>query len=205
MAYEVNVTLIPSGLAGISEEQIAQHWRLYEGYVAQVNTLRAELESLRKSGTRGSTLYADRRRRLGFEYNGMVLHEFYFANLKAGVPDLSGTSSLKKALTGQFGSFAAFKEDFVAAGTTRSVGWAMLCLDPTTGALNNHFIQLHEDGNIAGFAPLLVMDVWEHAYMVDYGASDRAAYITAFFGNVNWPLVEKRFAEAAAGRIPRRA
>jgi len=75
MAYEVNVTLIPSGLTGISEEQIAQHWRLYEGYVAQVNTLRAELESLRRSGKGASALYTDRRRRLGYEYNGMVLHE----------------------------------------------------------------------------------------------------------------------------------
>lgn len=205
MAYEVNVMLRPSGLTGISEEQIAQHWRLYEGYVAQVNTLRAELESLRKSGKGGSTLCADRRRRLGFEYNGMVLHELYFANLRAGVPDLGGTSALKKALTGQFGTFAAFKEDFVAAGSTRSVGWTLLCLDPTTGALNNHFVQLHEDGNVAGFAAILVMDVWEHAYMVDYGAGGRASYITAFFGNVNWPLVEKRFAEASAGRIPPRA
>ncbi len=205
MTYEVNTQLKPTGLSGISEEQIAQHWRLYEGYVAQVNTLRTELKGLREAGKGSSALYADRRRRVGFEYNGMVLHELYFANLKARVPEPGETSALKKALTGQFGNFEAFKEDFVTAGTTRSVGWAILYLDPMTGALTNHFVQLHEDGNVAGFVPILVMDVWEHAYMVDYGAGGRAPYIKAFFSNINWPVVEKRYTDATLAMIPTRA
>jgi Fe-Mn family superoxide dismutase len=204
MTYEVNSTLKPHGLTGISENQIAQHWRLYEGYVAQVNTLRTELQALRREGKGASPLYADRRRRFGFEYNGMVLHELYFGNLRAQTNELSATSALKKALTGQFGTFDSFKEDFVTAGSTRSVGWAILSLDPASGSLNNQFVQLHEDGNIAGFVPILVMDVWEHAYMVDYGASGRAEYIKAFFSNVNWPVVAQRFSDANEGRIPRR-
>jgi Fe-Mn family superoxide dismutase len=204
MLYEVNLALKPTGLAGISEDQIAQHWRLYEGYVSQVNTLRSELASLRSEGKGGSAAYADRRRRLGFEYNGMVLHEYYFGNLKTGSPELGATSTLKKALTEQFGSFESFKDDFVNTGTTRSVGWAILYLDPAARALNNHFVQLHEEGNVGGFTPLLVMDVWEHAYMVDYGAGGRAQYIKAFFSNVNWPVVEKRFADASAGKTPAR-
>lgn len=202
MAYEVKSTLKPAGLSGISEDQIAQHWRLYEGYVAQVNGLRDELATLRRDGKIATPLYADRRRRLGFEYNGMVLHEYYFANLKAGMPEPGAASALTKALTGQFGSFDAFKEDFITTGASRSIGWAILYLDPATGTLNNHFVQLHEEGNVAGFAPVLVMDVWEHAYMVDYGAGGRAQYMKAFFSNVNWPVVEKRFADAGAGRIP---
>jgi len=201
MMYEVRAALRPARLAGISEEQIAQHWHLYEGYVAQVNALRSELDALRKESKSASAIYADRRRRFGYEYNGMVLHEYYFGNLKAGVPDLTGTSALKKALTGQFGSFDRFQEDFVNAGSSRSVGWAILYLDPRTGTLTNLFVQLHENGNVAGFVPILVMDVWEHAYMVDYGASGRGDYIKAFFSNVNWPIVEKRFTEAGAGRI----
>jgi len=204
MTYEVNLSLKPRALEGISEEQVAQHWRLYEGYVAQVNALRTELQTLRRDGKSSSALYADRRRRFGFEYNGMVLHELYFGNLAARTDQLGVMSPLKKALTGQFGTFDGFKEDFVAAGSTRSIGWAMLTLDPTTGNLNNQFVQLHEDGNIAGFFPILAMDVWEHAYMVDYGASGRADYITAFFSNVNWPLVEQRFVDASQGRIPKR-
>jgi Fe-Mn family superoxide dismutase len=203
MAYEVKTALKPTGLAGISEEQIAQHWRLYEGYVTQVNNLRKELETLAKEGKGATPLYADRRRRLGFEYNGMVLHEYYFGNLKAGVAE-PGDGALKKAIVAQFGTFDAFKDDFVNTGASRSIGWAILYLDPATGTLNNHFVQLHEDGNVAGFVPVLVMDVWEHAYMVDYGAGGRGQYIKAFFGNVNWPVVEKRFADATAGKIPAR-
>jgi Fe-Mn family superoxide dismutase len=204
MVYEVHSELRPSKLSGISEEQIAQHWRLYEGYVGNTNTLREELQTLRRAGKADTPAYADRRRRFGFEYNGMVLHEYYFGNLKAQVPEPSGTSVLKKALTGQFGAFDAFKDDFVRAGATRSIGWAILYLDPATGTLNNHFVQLHEEGHVAGFLPILVMDVWEHAYMVDYGASGRSEYIKAFFNNVNWEIVQRRYTEAGAGRIPTR-
>ena len=134
----------------------------------------------------------------------MVLHEYYIGNHKAKEAEPSGSSPLKKANTGSFGTFDGFKDDFVQAGSTRSVGWAILYLDPATGILNNHFIELHEDGSVAAFMPLLVMDVWEHAYMVDYGASGRTSYIHSFFANVNWPVVEKRFADATAGKIPRR-
>jgi len=204
MAYEAASAIKPTGLAGISQDAIDQHWKLYEGYVTNTNTLRADLEKLRKDGQGGTALYADRRRRFGFEYNGMVLHEYYFSNLKAGVAQPGDGSALKKALAEQFGSFNAFHDDFVATGTSRSIGWVILYLDPVTGALNNHFIQLHEDGNVASFAPILVMDVWEHAYMVDYGAGGRGAYIKAFMNNVNWQVVEQRFADAKAGKVPKR-
>lgn len=196
MAYEPKTTLKPTGLNGISEEQIAQHWKLYEGYVTQTNALRTELEGLRKEGKGGTPQYADRRRRFGFEYNGMVLHEYYFGNLKAGVAEPKADSALVKALAEQFGSFDAFKEDFANTGLSRSIGWAILYLDPSTGALNNHFVQLHEEGNVAGFAPILVMDVWEHAYMVDNPATGRGAYVKAFMSNVNWAVAEQRFAAA---------
>lgn len=173
MVYEAKTALRPAGLSGISEDQIAQHWKLYEGYVTQVNNLRKELETLAKEGKGATPVYADRRRRLGFEYNGMVLHEYYFGNLKGNVAEPGEASTLKKAIASQFGTLDAFKEDFVNTGASRSIGWAILYLDPATGALNNHFVQLHEDGNVASFVPVLVMDVWEHAYMVDYGAGGR--------------------------------
>ena len=95
---------VPRVLTGISEEQIAQHWRLYEPYIAQVNALRSEPQSLRRESKSGSALYADRRRRFGLEYNGMVLHEFYFGNQKAQAHEPSATSALKEALTAQFGT-----------------------------------------------------------------------------------------------------
>ena len=204
MIYKVNTVLKPANLAGISKEQIAQHWKLYEGYVEQVNALREELDTLRGAGKTNTPDYADRRRRLGFEYNGMVLHEYYFGNLRSGVPEPGNNTILKKALNEAFGTFESFKQDFVSAGASRSVGWAILYFDAATGAMNNHFIQLHEDGNVAGFVPILVMDVWEHAYMVDFGASGRGEYIKAFFGNIDWPVVEKRLADAREHKLPER-
>jgi Fe-Mn family superoxide dismutase len=204
MSYEVKAQLKPAGLAGISENQIAQHWKLYEGYVAQSNALKAELEALRKEGKGATPLYADRRRRFGFEYNGMVLHEYYFGALKAGARALAEDSPLRKALAEQFGTFDAWMDDFVKCGATRGIGWAILFLDPATGWLTNHFVQLHEDGNVAGFMPILIMDVFEHAYMVDYGAGGRPDYMKAFVGNVNWEVVARRYAEARDRKIPSR-
>lgn len=204
MSYTVRTELKPANLKGISENQIAQHWKLYEGYVAQSNALRTELDQLRKEGKGGTAAYADRRRRFGFEYNGMVLHEYYFGNLKAGVPAPAEGSELKKALIEQFGSFEMFLDDLAKCGATRGIGWAALLMDPATGDLTNHFIQLHEDGNVAGFVPLLLMDVFEHAYMVDFAATARPDYIKVFFENVDWSVVERRYNEAKAGRIPAR-
>ncbi len=203
MTYSVHEELKPSGLNGISDEQINDHWKLYEGYIKQANGLKEELAELRKDGKGGSALYADRRRRFGFEYNGMVLHEYYFGNLKAGV-DLSGASQFKAAIEEQFGSFDAWKEDFCNAGKTRGVGWAICAMDPMTGDINNHFIQLHEDGNVAGYHPLVVMDVWEHAYMVDHKAGGRGDYINAVMSNINWDVVESRLEEARSKATSKR-
>jgi superoxide dismutase, Fe-Mn family len=196
MTYEARIELKPKELKGFSESQITQHWKLYEGYVAQTNSLKEELLNLRKEGKVGTPLYADRRRRFGFELNGMVLHEYYFGNLASGHPGLAAGSHLYKALESEYGNFDAWKEDFVKAGASRSIGWAALYLDPRTGSLTNHFIQLHEEGHIAGFIPVLLMDVWEHAYMVDFGAAGRPDYIKMFFDNVNWDAAEKRFLDA---------
>jgi Fe-Mn family superoxide dismutase len=201
MTYEVKQHLKPAELKGFTENQIAQHWKLYEGYVANTNALKSELDAMRKEGKVGTALYADRRRRFGFEVNGMVLHEYYFGNLKAGAPELPADSPLRRALAEQYGSFEAWKEDFVKCGASRSVGWAICYLDPATGGLTNHFIQLHEDGNIAGFIPVLIMDVFEHAYMVDWGAGGRPDYIKAFFENVNWPAVAGRYDEGKARKV----
>ncbi len=73
----------------------------------------------------------------------------------------------------------------------RGVGWAICYENPVNGHLSNHWISLHETGNVAGFNPVLVMDVWEHAYLLDF-KTERPKYITAFFSNINWSMVESR-------------
>lgn len=192
MTYSVRTELKPSGLNGISDDQINDHWKLYEGYIAQSNALKEQLDTLRREGKGDSPLYADRRRRFGFEYCGMTLHEYYFGNLKTGVADSKATG-FKSAVSNLWGDFDAWKADFANAGKSRSVGWAVCYMDPTTGDINNHFIQLHEEGNIPAYTPLVVMDVWEHAYMVDHKAGGRGEYIKNFFSNINWDVVEARF------------
>lgn len=191
--YKVKEHLKPKSLYGISEKQIDEHWKLYKGYVEQVNKLNNELNKLRHEG-KGSTLdYSDRRRRYGFEYNGMVLHEYYFENLKKSKknkPSVELISSIKKS----FGSYENWLNDFKQAGKTRGIGWAILCADPVNSDnLINIFVQDHENGNIASYKLILVMDVWEHAYMVDWGATERPNYIDAFIDNVNWEIVNRRF------------
>ena len=184
------------GLHGISDQTLEMHLKLYEGYVKSTNKLRAQLFSIikdEKVDQEEMPVYSELTRRLGFEYNGMVLHEHYFGNLKRGAttkPDPHGP--FVKIAESSFGSFNVWKTDFSSVGKMRGVGWAICYLDPADGVVSNHWVSLHEHGNIAGFIPLLVMDVWEHAYLLDYKPSERSDYIAAFFSNVDWKAVEER-------------
>jgi superoxide dismutase, Fe-Mn family len=189
MIYTVKESLKPENLSGISIEQIEQHWKLYAGYVSHCNKLHEELKTINPS----SLSYTDRRRRFGFEYNGMILHELYFANLKNN--ESAPCETFQKAVTENWGSFEAWKNDFASAGKTRGIGWAILYAHPETKLLLNAFVADHELGIIATCKPLLVMDVWEHAYMVDHGATERGKYIDAFMNNIDWNIVSKRYEE----------
>jgi Fe-Mn family superoxide dismutase len=191
------------GLDGISDGQIAEHLTLYAGYVKQVNTLNQELAELLGKGKASGKdpEFAELTRRLGFEYNGMILHEYYFSNLRsAGEPMPPAGSGLGKALADAFGSVEAWKTDFQAMGDMRGIGWVILFEDPATDRLTNHWVTLHQDGVPAGFKPLLVMDVWEHAFMRDYKVTDKAKYVEAFFRNIDWSMVERRLREESAVR-----
>jgi len=191
------------GLAGISNAQIDEHLTLYAGYVKQVNALNRQLADMPNRGQASGKIpeFAELTRRLGFEYNGMILHEYYFGNLRpAADPKPAAGSGLAEALAGSFGSVEQWQSDFQAIGEMRGVGWVILFQDPTTDRLTNHWITLHQDGVPAGFKPLLVMDVWEHAFMRDYRATERAQYIEAFFRNIDWSVVEIRLREERAAR-----
>jgi Fe-Mn family superoxide dismutase len=191
------------GLDGISDAQIAEHLKLYEGYVKQVNALNSGLAALRGKGKASGTNpeFAELTRRLGFEYNGMILHEYYFENLRrADDPEPPAAAGLAQALAQSFGAFEQWATDFQAIGEMRGIGWAILFQDPMTDRLSNHWITLHQEGIPAGFKPLLVMDVWEHAYMRDYKATERKKYVEAFFRNIDWARVERRLREEVAVR-----
>lgn len=187
-----------SGLKGISDATLEQHFKLYEGYVTQTNALSAKLAELLEDGRvdeKRALEFSELKRRLGFEYNGMVLHEYYFGNLRKHGDRAPASGSLfREAVDASWGSYQKWETDFVAVGKMRGIGWAVCCQDPTTGHLCNQWIDLHESGHIAGFVPILVMDVWEHAFILDYAAQDRPKYIEAFFSNVEWRAAESRLA-----------
>jgi len=178
-------------LEGISAAQIEQHLALYNGYVTNTNKLNDQIALLIREGKGNTPECAEQKRRLGFEYNGMRLHEYYFDNL-GGKEALSKESTLGKKLAAQFGSYETWEADFKNTGLMRGIGWAILYQDPTNGSLLNCWISDHENGHPAGFTPILVMDVWEHAYTVDWKPTERGKYVEAFMKNVKWNEVEKR-------------
>jgi len=186
-----------SGLKGISDQTLEMHFKLYEGYVKETNNLTTRITEFIKDGNvdqEEMPAYSELTRRLGFEYNGMVLHEYYFDNLQSGggTSDPAKNSVFVKAAESTFGSYDIWKADFVGIGKMRGVGWAICNQNPGNGRISNHWITLHETGNVAGFNPILVMDVWEHAFLLDYKPAERPKYIEAFFSNINWTEVEKR-------------
>jgi Fe-Mn family superoxide dismutase len=185
-----------SGLKGISDQTLEMHFKLYEGYVKETNNLQERIAEFLKDGKvdqEEMPLYSELKRRLGFEFNGMVLHEYYFENLKKnGETDPAGNSAFYKAAESSFGGYEIWKADFVGVGKMRGVGWAICFEQPDTGRLSNHWISLHQNGEVAGYNPVLVMDVWEHAFLLDYKPADRPKYIEAFFSNMDWKSVEDR-------------
>ena len=190
-----------SGLNGISDKTLEMHFGLYQGYVKNTNLLTDQIfEMTRKKDTSGKDpAYAELTRRQGFEYGGMVLHEYYFENLAAKGKG-SPSKELKQAFEQSFSGFDSWRQAFAAVGDMRGVGWAILYQDPVTEQLSNHWIALHQNGVPSGFKPILVMDVWEHAYLLDYKPADRGKYIEAFFSNINWDAVHQRLKSPAALR-----
>ncbi len=184
-------------LPGLSEKQIKAHLGLYEGYVKHINVLReqiAELTALDKD--KYAYAITETRRRLGFEFNGMRMHEYYFTQFEGSTQALNADSALGKAVSEKYGSVDAFIAHFTAVGMSRGIGWSVLYADPSANTLHTAWVADHELGQLGGLPVILAMDMWEHAFMVDYLPAEKKNYVEAFLKNVNWSVVEKRFDEA---------
>ncbi|MBS0624320.1 MAG: superoxide dismutase [Verrucomicrobia bacterium] len=179
-------------MPGFSKDALSLHFKLYQGYVTQTNHMLSLLQDMQNPEKRASIFYAEVKRRLMWEYDGMRLHEDYFDNLGGKDSKLDPQSMLYQELEQEFGSYRNWAEDFKATGAMRGIGWAILYRDPVSGRLVNTWINEHDTGHLAGGTPLLIMDVFEHAYLLDYGL-DRKKYIEAFFNNINWSVVEARY------------
>jgi len=192
MAYEAKDYTRLIGMEGFSETLLRNHFTLYQGYVTNTNKVLDTLGQMAKDGKIGTPEYSELKRRMGFEWDGMRLHEYYFENL-GGKGDLGQSSRLRDKVAQEFGSYEAWEADFRGTGAMRGIGWAILYQDNVGGRLINQWINEHETGHLAGCAPVLIMDVFEHAFMIDYGLK-RADYIEAFFKNINREAVERRLA-----------
>ncbi len=178
------------GMPGFSETLLKNHFTLYQGYVTNTNKLLDILDQMLKEGKTATPEFAELKRRLGWEFNGMRLHELYFENLGGKAPIDAG-GKLARKLTECFGSVQAWETEFKATGSMRGIGWAVLYQDPASGRLINFWINEHDVAHPAGCIPILIMDVFEHAFMLDYGLK-RADYIEAFFKNIDWKAAEAR-------------
>ncbi len=178
------------GMEGFSDTLLKNHFTLYQGYVTNTNRLLETLGQMLKEGKTSAPEYAELKRRFGWELNGMRLHEYYFENLGGkGGPD-QGSNLYRKISEGS-GSYENWEKDFKATGAMRGIGWAVLYQDALNGRLLNFWINEHDVGHPAGCAPILILDVFEHAFMIDYGLR-RADYINAFFKNIDWKAAEER-------------
>ena len=180
------------GIGGLSEQLLKNHFTLYQGYVANFNKLNDILVAMEKDGKFGAPEYAELNRRFGWEFNGMRLHEYYFENLTKEFQRLEKGSKLYSAIEKEFGSYEMWEKDFKAMGAMRGVGWVILYHDKIADRLFNVWINEHDVGHFAGAVPLLVMDVFEHAYLTDYGLG-RKDYIEKFMAAIDWGAVEKRY------------
>ncbi len=192
MAYEAKNFDNLLGLNGFSDNLLKNHFTLYQGYVTNTNKLLDVLMQIMKDGKMSTPEFAELKRRLGWEFNGMRLHELYFGNMTKNKTSLSETNSLYKMMVKTFGSGQACHENFVATGTMRGVGWVVMYHDREGDRLFNVWINEHDVGHFTGCVPLLVMDVFEHAFMLDYGLK-RADYIKAFIDAIDWDAVSERF------------
>ncbi len=175
-------------LPGISDVMLKNHFTLYGGYVSNTNKI---VESLKKV-TVSSPEYNELKRRFGWEYDGMRMHELYFSNLTKDACRLNLDGALGKGLIDNFGSYDFWLADFKAIGMIRGVGWVCLVQDKETNNLFNIWVGEHDLGQLVNTNIILVMDVWEHAYMTDYGLK-RADYIASFSKIIDWSVVEKRY------------
>ena len=201
MTYETKDFSHLLGMPGLSEKLLKDHFTLYDGYVKNTNKCLEVLDQARKEGLLSEPQAAEVRRRFGWEFNGMRLHEVYFGNLVKRGSALQDGNALAEQIKADFGSFDAWKQDFSGVGGMRGIGWACLMYDPEVGRLMNVWLDEHDTGLLSTGIPIVLLDVFEHAFMLDYG-TDKDAYIGAFFDNLCWKTASERFKQAQDVVIP---
>ncbi|MDO8561619.1 MAG: Fe-Mn family superoxide dismutase [bacterium] len=192
--YETKKFNLPS-LEGISAKSVEEHLGLYAGYVKNFNALSKLIAELATSNwEKYSLAVAELIRRRSFEFDGMRLHEYYFTQFEDG-PKPPSAGELSSALLSDYGDGGGFERVMKQIGAMRGPGWVILYYDPEAKELLTSFVGEQHQGHFVTLPIILALDVWEHAFILDYGAQGKGKYIEAFFKNLNWDVMEKRFAE----------
>jgi superoxide dismutase, Fe-Mn family len=184
-------------LEGLSKESVGAHLALYAGYVKNFNAIETALADEMKKPEGNAHILAELTRRLPFEFNGARLHEHYFSQWEGGIKALDEKSVVGTALAKQFGSIGDWEHIFKGIASMRGVGWAILYFDPVQKMFHNVWVDQHHQGHFATLPIILALDVWEHAFIADYGTTGRGKYIDACFKNYNWSVMEERYTHTA--------
>ena len=196
MKYELQEFNIPS-LKGLSEKQIEVHLGLYKGYVTHANLIAEKLKAMRDGSIENDAyVSAELRRRYAFEFDGMRMHENYFEQLEDGAKEIDGSGDLAKAVSSKYRDVDGFLTHIKEVGGSRGIGWIVVYYDSKAGTVHTVFVGDHELGHLAGLPIIYTIDMWEHAFMVDYVPSEKVKYIEAFLSNTNWEVVERRLKAA---------
>jgi superoxide dismutase, Fe-Mn family len=190
MTYTAKPLPFSKALAGISEKTLAiHHDKLYAGYVNKRNEIEEKLTKVDRSAANATySEYGELKREESFAVGGIYLHEYYFSVLGG---DGAAKGELIQAIEKEFGSYENWLNDFKAAGMVAR-GWVVLAYDTNDGRLHNYLCDAHNHGGIWGAFPILVMDMYEHAYFIDYG-SDRKTYIEDYLKNLDWDKINQIF------------
>lgn len=180
-------------LAGISSKTIEEHLKLYKGYVTNTNLIFNKISELKSDPEKNTFVLGELQRRLGFEFDGMRNHEYYFASLSGSKKEINENGDLHASIEKEWGSFENFLTHFKFVATTRGPGWSILYYDKMSDKLIISWVDEHHLGQLTGLSPILCLDMWEHAYYLDYIPSEKKKYIEAFFSNLNWESVENNF------------
>ena len=183
-------------LTGISKKTIEEHLKLYQGYVKNLNGIFEKLGELMSDPEKNAYGIGELHRRIAFEFDGMRNHEYYFRSLEGGAKSLPENSQFKAAIEKEAGSFEGFLMGFKTLAMTRGIGWAILYWDNQTGQFTPAWVDEQHLGQLNGLSPVLMLDMWEHSYVMDYAPSGKKQYVEDFFANLNWEVIEENFKKA---------
>lgn len=193
MTYSLRTFNLPE-LAHISQKQIDVHLGLYSGYVTHTNLIMEKIAALTaEDATANAFVINELRRRLGFEFCGMRLHEYYFEQFEGGAHALAAEMPLVAALTEKYGGVDEAIAHIRSVAGTRGIGWVVMYQDPAAATIHTAWVDDHQLGQLAGLPILLALDLWEHAFMIDYVPAEKKSYVDAFLENLNWLVVANRF------------